>query len=218
MLTKKRWHRLANVRMIGICHGFDLSGHLHTCPPWCKKKRKGRYSQSMALKVYPKLCSFLNRLSVTSGCPDTSYSKRRQLFTFRFQPSVESKALAVVHAEGFWQVAMVRFFRGSWAAEMERGGKCGVERVALWRGPGCKNTYRDCARGIITQRSVKGLSCSTALKGPWWYDTSPGWWMWLLALVIDSPVLFDSGRLSSTGSELNGGLAFERKPTDLLAD
>lgn len=42
--------------------------------------------------------------------------------------------------------------------------------------------------------------------------------MRLLALVIDSPILFDTGRLSSTGSELNGGSAFERKPRDLLAD
>lgn len=44
-----------NLRMIGICHGFNLSAYLHICPPVAllkkeKEKKKGRCSRSMVLK------------------------------------------------------------------------------------------------------------------------------------------------------------------------
>lgn len=136
-----------------------------------------------------------------------------------FPQSVESKALPVVHSEGFWQEVIV-LRRAElrdpsvWIETEEKvgGGGGTVER------PVCENACRGCAQEIIKQQLVKGLSCSTAVKGPWWCDTRLSRWMWLLALVIDSPILFDTGRLSSTGSVVNGGLAFERKPRDLLAD
>lgn len=141
-----------------------------------------------------------------------------------FQLSEESKALPVVHSEGFWQEAVVCFWSAAHRSSGSRGSKRqggGRRRrkVALWRDLPVKTDSREgYTQEIIKQRLAEGLSCSAAVKGPWWCDTRLSWWMWLLALVIDSPILFDTGRLSSTGSTLNGGLAFERKPRDLLAD
>lgn len=60
-----------------------LTGNLHTCASslCCMKKKTNRYVESMASKIWPKLCFILSKLSLTAGCPDTSYSSRRQLFT-----------------------------------------------------------------------------------------------------------------------------------------
>lgn len=137
-----------------------------------------------------------------------------------FQLSAESTALSLVHFEGLWQEAMLCFRA---AERKDRSSRSTRKKrrsgVVLWRGlPAKTGDCKGCAQEIIKQQLVKGLSCSPAVKGPWWCDTRLSRWMWLLALVIDSPILFYAGRLSSTGSKLNGGLAFERKPRDLLAD
>lgn len=215
--------------MIGICHRFDLSGHLHTCPPVSVLQRKKKLINTPD-RWLQRFC--LSSASFSTGCHSPLAAQTHLIPTgdsyslSGFQLSVKSKALPVVHSEGFWQEAMVccrgaecRIRSSRWRGKERQGGREARGGDGVWRGLPVKTPARsDCAQEIIKQQLVKGLSCSTAVKGPWWCDTRQSGWMWLLARVIDSLILFDTGRLSSSGSKLNGGLAFERKPRDLLAD
>lgn len=137
---------------------------------------------------------FLNSLSFNAGRPDVSYSNNTKLFPICFPLSVERKALPVLNSERLWQVVT------AWVAAKESGGKGGGEEGGPW-GHKKKQQPMDPWWRPLSGNHQTAVGWGSLLflgheRRTWGCDGSGfSWWMRLLALVIDSLILFDKGRL-----------------------